>query len=113
MHKITAGVGYDYLTRQVAAMDSSETVSYTHLDVYKRQATGAIPQIIPTPGWSTESGPAWSSSAVLIPWYLYREYGEIATLERYAPMARRYADDLLSHLRDDPWTCLLYPSRCA
>lgn len=67
-------------------------------------ATGAIPQIIPTPGWSTESGPAWSSSAVLIPWYLYREYGEIATLERYAPMARRYADDLLSHLRDDLWT---------
>jgi DNA primase catalytic core len=33
LHKITAGVGYDYLTRQVAAMDSSEK-GYTGLASY-------------------------------------------------------------------------------
>ena len=30
LHKITAGSGYDYLTRQVAVQDST-AVSYTHL----------------------------------------------------------------------------------
>ena len=33
LHKITAGIGYDYLTRQVAAMDSSEK-GYTGLASY-------------------------------------------------------------------------------
>jgi len=72
-----------------------------HVDA--QSASGAIPQIIPTPGWSPDSDPAWSSSAVLIPWYLYREYGDPAILERYAPMARRFADNLLHQLVGGIW----------
>ena len=33
LHRLTAGSGYDYLTRQVAAMDSTEK-GYTGLSTY-------------------------------------------------------------------------------
>ena len=72
-----------------------------HIDA--QGADGAIPQIIPTPGWARASDPTWSSSAVLIPWYLYREYGDRAILERAAPMARRFADQVIGKLDDGLW----------
>lgn len=68
-----------------------------------QSSDGAIPQIVPTPGWGGRTDPAWSSSAVLIPWYLYREYGDPGLLERYEPMVRRYADGLLGRLKDGLW----------
>ena len=46
-----------------------------HIDA--QAPDGSVPQIIPTPGWGRASDPTWSSSAVLIPWYLYREYGDL------------------------------------
>jgi alpha-L-rhamnosidase len=64
---------------------------------------GSVPQIIPTPGWGRASDPTWSSSAVLIPWYLYREYGDREVLMRVAPMVRRFADQLLGELDGGPW----------
>ena len=72
-----------------------------HVDA--QGADGSIPQIIPTPGWGRASDPAWSASAVLIPWYLYWEYGELTTLERYAPMIRRFADNLIARSPDGIW----------
>ncbi|MEU4454746.1 family 78 glycoside hydrolase catalytic domain [Nocardioides sp. NPDC023903] len=73
-----------------------------HLDAQGRD--GAIPWIIPTPGWGRSSDPTWSSSAVLIPWYLYREYGDREILKRSASMISRFADDVLSKLdQDDIW----------
>ncbi len=73
-----------------------------HIDA--QAADGAIPQIIPTPGWGRASDPTWSSSAVLIPWYLYREYGDRQLLERAAPMIRRFADQVIGQLDADLWT---------
>lgn len=70
-----------------------------HVDA--QGADGSIPQIIPTPGWGRATDPTWSSSAVLIPWYLYREYGDRALLERVAPMVRKFADHVLGALGDD------------
>ncbi|MFH8249008.1 family 78 glycoside hydrolase catalytic domain [Microbacterium sp. B2969] len=66
-------------------------------------ADGSIPHIIPTPGWSRASDPAWSSSAVLIPWYLYFEYGDPAVLEQNATMIRRYADNLIERSAGGIW----------
>lgn len=65
-----------------------------HVDAQRED--GAIPWIVPTPGWGRDSDPVWSISAVLIPWYLYREHGDRALLERYAPMIVALADDLLA-----------------
>lgn len=69
-----------------------------------QRADGAIPHIVPTPGWGRDSDPAWSSSAVLIPWYMYQEYGDPGILEPCADMVRRFADHLLSRLEDGIWT---------
>jgi alpha-L-rhamnosidase len=66
-------------------------------------ADGSIPHIIPTPGWGRASDPAWSSSAVLIPWYLYREYGDPAVLEQNVGMIRRYADNLIERSAGGIW----------
>ena len=64
---------------------------------------GSMPQIIPTPGWGRASDPAWSSSAVLIPWYLYREHGDLEILEDAVDSARRYGDDLIARLTGGLW----------
>lgn len=64
---------------------------------------GSMPQIIPTPGWGRASDPTWSSSAVFIPWYLYREYGDPAILRSAAPMIRRFADQVLRVSRGGVW----------
>ena len=72
-----------------------------HADAQRED--GAIPHIVPTPGWGRDSDPAWSSSAVLIPWYLYMEYGDAVILERHAGMIRRYADGLVVRSGDGIW----------
>jgi alpha-L-rhamnosidase len=64
---------------------------------------GSIPQIIPTPGWGRASDPAWSASAVLIPWYMYREYGDLDLLRNAAPMIRRFADQVLDSMDNGIW----------
>ena len=46
---------------------------------------------------------AWSSSAVLIPWYLYLEHGDPAVLEQNAGMIRRYADNLIERSAGGIW----------
>lgn len=72
-----------------------------HIDA--QSPDGSIPQIIPTPGWGRASDPAWSASALLIPWYLYREYGDLAILEISRDMIRRFADNIASRLESGLW----------
>ena len=69
-----------------------------------QSADGSVPQIIPTPGWGRASDPAWSASAVLIPWYLYREYGDLRTLERSADLIRRFGERIAHDLDSGLWT---------
>jgi hypothetical protein len=57
MHKLTAGSGYDYLTRQVAALDSTEK-GHTGLASYYSERGE-------TPGCG--SVPAWTGSTDLPP----------------------------------------------
>jgi hypothetical protein len=54
MHKLTAGAGYDYLTRQVAAMDSTEK-GHTGLASYYTERGE-------TPGFGSVL--AWTGSTV-------------------------------------------------
>ncbi len=65
---------------------------------------GSMPQIIPTPGWGRATDPTWSSSAVFIPWYLYREYGDRQFLAGSAAMMQRFADSIVDRLEDGLWT---------
>ncbi|MFD5002886.1 family 78 glycoside hydrolase catalytic domain [Streptomyces mutabilis] len=72
-----------------------------HVDA--QSSDGAVPQIVPTPGWGRSPDPSWSSSALFIPWYLYREYGDLEVLKSYAMMGRRLADALLRQTSDGLW----------
>ena len=57
MHKITAGSGYDYLTRQVAALDATEK-GHTSLASYYTER-GETPGCGWGPGWPASTG--WRS----------------------------------------------------
>lgn len=64
---------------------------------------GEIPQIVPTPGFGEAADPAWSGSAVIIPWQLYWEYGDREQLQQAAPMVERYANALIRIAGDGVW----------
>lgn len=64
-----------------------------HVDA--QDPDGAVPQIVPTPGWGRAPDPAWSASMALIPWNLYREYGDREILRRYFAPVRALTDRLL------------------
>jgi alpha-L-rhamnosidase len=95
-HLATEGLLHHYDLR-----DAFGKWMHDHRD--SQRADGSIPHIIPTPGWGLTSDPTWSASAVLIPWYLYREYGDLAILADNADMIRRFADNLTAMLGDGLW----------
>ena len=55
IHKLTAGSGYDYLTRQVAALDTTEK-GHTGLGSYYTER-GESPGVWIAPGWTGST--AW------------------------------------------------------
>jgi len=51
------------------------------------------PEYVPFEGGFRDS-PEWGSASVIIPWQLYRWYGDLEVLKRAYPMMRRYMDYL-------------------
>ncbi|MGN1095594.1 MAG: family 78 glycoside hydrolase catalytic domain, partial [Eubacteriales bacterium] len=52
---------------------------------------GCLPCIVPSPGWGYNSlnGPDWSHPMVDVPWFLYKEYGDIGVLrDNYDALCR-------------------------
>jgi alpha-L-rhamnosidase len=68
----------------------------------EQRPTGELPGIVPTSGWGYiwGNGPAWDSAFLLIPWYMYRYYGDVGILERHYEGMRRYVDYLTSKAQD-------------
>ena len=46
-------------------------------------ADGSVPSIAPTYGWGANGGPAWAGACVVIPWHMYRYYGDTRILEEH------------------------------
>lgn len=63
-----------------------------HID--EQRADGVLPAIIPTAGWGYHwaNGPDWTSTITVIPWEIYRFYGDPTLLKRIYPYARKYVD---------------------
>ena len=61
-------------------------------------ADGNLAAIVPTGGWGYAwgNGPAWDSSLVLIPWYLYIYRGDLGVLEKSYDAMKRYVDYMTS-----------------
>ncbi|MGO3163274.1 MAG: family 78 glycoside hydrolase catalytic domain [Sphingobacteriaceae bacterium] len=60
----------------------------------EQQPNGVLPDIIPTGGWGygTANGLDWTSTIAIIPWELYRYYGDSKALEENYESIKRYVD---------------------
>lgn len=60
----------------------------------EQQPNGVLPDIIPTGGWGygTANGLDWTSTIAIIPWELYRYYGDTRALEENYAHIKRYVD---------------------
>lgn len=69
------------------------------LDIKDEQReSGELPGIIPTGGWGYEwgNGPAWDSAYLIVPWEMYRYYGDKRIIETHFERFKRYVDYLTS-----------------
>ncbi|SCD21043.1 putative alpha-rhamnosidase [Proteiniphilum saccharofermentans] len=60
----------------------------------EQQPNGVLPDIIPTGGWGygTHNGLDWTSTIAIIPWEIYRFYGDSKLLEDCYGNIKRYVD---------------------
>jgi alpha-L-rhamnosidase len=62
---------------------------------------GAYPPIAPYPSLATgplyDGAPAWADSGILIPYLLYRYYGDVRILEKYYGNMRKYIEYLIKN----------------
>lgn len=64
----------------------------------EQRESGELPGIVPTGGWGYHwgNGPAWDSAYLIIPWEMYRYYGDKRILETHFDRFKRYVDYLTS-----------------
>ncbi|MBB2145320.1 Bacterial alpha-L-rhamnosidase [Pedobacter sp. LMG 31464] len=62
----------------------------------EQQPNGVLPAIIPTDGWGYEwaNGPDWTSTIAIIPWNIYRFYGDTKILKDNYENIRRYVNHI-------------------
>ncbi|MDO4587279.1 MAG: family 78 glycoside hydrolase catalytic domain [Planctomycetia bacterium] len=60
----------------------------------EQRTNGNLAAIVPTGGWGYPwgNGPAWDSSLILIPWYLYQYRGDVRILEKSFDAMKKYLD---------------------
>ena len=64
----------------------------------EQKPDGTLPAIIPTSGWgyTWANGPDWTSSMVLVPWNVYKFYGDKRILEENYESMKRYVNKIRS-----------------
>jgi alpha-L-rhamnosidase len=64
----------------------------------EQQKDGTLPAIIPTSGWgyTWANGPDWTSSMVLVPWNVYKFYGDKHILEENYESMKAYVNKIKS-----------------
>jgi alpha-L-rhamnosidase len=65
---------------------------------------GAFTDVAPRLIVEREGAPAWSDAGIIVPWTLWRRYGDRRLLERHWPAMERYMAYLLRHNPDLLWT---------
>jgi alpha-L-rhamnosidase len=78
------------------------------LDVNDGQApSGNVPDVAPVPPMSTNfstGSPGWGDAAVIVPWTLYRTYGDRTFLERQFPAMKAWVDYIAAVNPTTIWT---------
>jgi alpha-L-rhamnosidase len=78
--------------------------------LYAQKADGEIPNTAPSP-YDAGGGPAWGGTGVVLPWKIFKYYGDTAFLASSFPSMVRYVDFLesksrngiLTHYGDETW----------
>jgi alpha-L-rhamnosidase len=71
-----------------------------------QRADGCIPDVAPLPPTSYNFGqgaPAWADAATIVPWNLYKTYGDLAKLRSFFPMMKAWVDYVASVNPPDGW----------
>ncbi|SEG85582.1 alpha-L-rhamnosidase [Thermomonospora echinospora] len=68
-----------------------------------QDADGAFPDVAPKLCVPREGAPAWGDGGVIIPWHLYRVYGDRRALERSYPAMAAWVDHIHRHNPDLVW----------
>jgi alpha-L-rhamnosidase len=92
-------MGDAHLAAEQAMYNWANGGGYTKwmLDIKDAQRdSGELPGIVPTGGWGYAwgNGPAWDSAYMIIPWEMYRYYGDKRILETHFDRFKRYVDYL-------------------
>ena len=72
-----------------------------------QKENGSVPDVVPTHWELYPADPAWGIACILIPWEVYRYYGDEQILEQNYPMMKSYVEFLQSLAQDD----MLYLSK--
>jgi alpha-L-rhamnosidase len=73
-------------------------------DILDAQAPdGAFSDVAPRLIAEREGAPGWGDAGIIVPWTLWRRYGDRRLLERHWPAMERYMDYLLRHNPDLLW----------
>lgn len=65
--------------------------------VDSQHADGAFPDVVPEVCMTGPGAPAWGDAGVIIPWLVYREYGDRRILERSFDSMRKWVDYVHRH----------------
>ena len=92
-------MGDAHLAAEHAMYDWANGGGYTKwmMDIKDEQKeSGQLPGIVPTGGWGYAwgNGPAWDSAYLIIPWEMYRYYGDKRILATHFDRFKRYVDYL-------------------
>jgi alpha-L-rhamnosidase len=66
--------------------------------------TGSYPDVAPRLVFERDGAPAWADGGIIIPWVMWRRYGDRRLLERHWDAMERYMEHLQRHNPDLLWT---------
>ena len=86
-------------------MDVAAFMTKWGYDVLDAQLpSGAFPDVAPRLIVEREGAPAWGDAGIIVPWTVWRRYGDRRLLERHWPAMERYMDYIQRHNPDLLWT---------
>jgi alpha-L-rhamnosidase len=66
--------------------------------------SGSYPDVAPRLVFRRDGAPAWADAGIIVPWVMWRRYGDRRLLERHWDAMERYMDHLARHNPDLLWT---------
>jgi alpha-L-rhamnosidase len=94
-----------FLPTATLNMDVAAFITKWGDDVLDAQSPdGAYPDVAPRLAVERDGAAAWADAGIIVPWVMWRRYGDTRLVERHWDAMERYMDYLLRHNPDLLWT---------